>query len=161
MGETGPCGPCSEIHIDLNPGADAEENFRIAADPELGVNGGNDRFVEIWNLVFIRFERQDDGSLIPLKKSHVDTGMGFERVCSVLQGVGSNFDTDVFTPIIAKIAELSEVEYDRGPAGTPHRVIADHIRMLSFSIADGAVPGNEGRGYVVRRILRRAARFWP
>ena len=159
MGETGPCGPCSEIHIDLRPGPDAAENFRTAADSKQGVNAGNDRFVEIWNLVFIKFERQEDGSLVPLKKSHVDTGMGFERVCSVLQGVGSNFDTDVFTPIIAKIAELSGVDYERGPAGTPHRVIADHIRMLSFSIADGAVPGNEGRGYVVRRILRRAARF--
>lgn len=156
MGDTGPCGPCSEIHYDRGDLATQAETFK---DPIKGVNGENDRYIEIWNNVFMQYERVSDGSLIPLKSKNVDTGMGFERICAILQGKTSNYDTDVFTPIIAKIAELSGVPYNDGEAGTPHRVIADHIRAISFAIADGALPSNEGRGYVLRRILRRASRF--
>ncbi len=156
MGETGPCGPCSEIHIDLGetPGP-----LSLAADPKRGVNSGDPRFIELWNLVFIRFERQADHSLVPLARTHVDTGMGFERILSVLQGSNSNFETDVFRPIIDHISELSGRAYTPGEDGTPHRVIADHVRMLTFALTDGVTPSNEGRGYVARRILRRAARF--
>ncbi len=156
MGEVGPCGPSSEIHIDLGetPGGPS-----LAGDPNVGVNSGSARFIELWNLVFIRFERQADGSLTPLRHQHVDTGMGFERICSVLQGKTSNFETDLFQPLLAAVSELSGIDYQPGEAGTPHRVIADHLRMLSFAIADGVIPANEGRGYVARRILRRAARF--
>ena len=156
MGDTGPCGPCSEIHYDRGDLATQAETFK---DPIKGVNGENDRYIEIWNNVFMQYERVSDGSLIPLKAKNVDTGMGFERICAILQGKTSNYDTDVFTPIISKIAELSGVPYNDGEAGTPHRVIADHIRAISFAIADGALPSNEGRGYVLRRILRRASRF--
>ncbi len=156
MGDTGPCGPCSEIHYDRGDLATQAETFK---DPIKGVNGENDRYIEIWNNVFMQYERVSDGSLIPLKAKNVDTGMGFERICAILQGKTSNYDTDVFTPIIAKIVELSGVPYNDGEAGTPHRVIADHIRAISFAIADGALPSNEGRGYVLRRILRRASRF--
>ncbi|HUU28111.1 MAG TPA: alanine--tRNA ligase [archaeon] len=156
MGDVGPCGPCSEIHIDLGlePGGAA-----LAADPKTGINSGSDRFVELWNLVFIRFERLPDSSLVPLKQTHVDTGMGFERICAVLQGKSSNFETDIFLPLIERLSEISGVDYEGGAKGTAHRVIADHVRMLTFALADGAIPSNEGRGYVVRRILRRAARF--
>ncbi|MEE0875794.1 MAG: alanine--tRNA ligase, partial [Fibrobacteraceae bacterium] len=153
---TGPCGPCSEIHYDRGDLATQAETFK---DPILGVNGENDRYIEIWNNVFMQYERISDGSLIPLKAKNVDTGMGFERICSILQGKTSNYDTDVFSPIIAKVAELSKVPYSDGVDGTPHRVIADHLRAISFAIADGALPSNEGRGYVLRRILRRASRF--
>ncbi len=156
MGDTGPCGPCSEIHYDRGDLATQAETFK---DPILGVNGENDRYIEIWNNVFMQYERLSDGSLVPLKAKNVDTGMGFERICSILQGKSSNYDTDVFSPIIRKIAELSGVPYCDGKDGTPHRVIADHLRALSFAIADGALPSNEGRGYVLRRILRRASRF--
>lgn len=156
MGDTGPCGPCSEIHYDRGDLATQAETFK---DPILGVNGENDRYIEIWNNVFMQYERISDGSLIPLKAKNVDTGMGFERICSILQGKTSNYDTDVFSPIIAKVAELSQVPYSDGVDGTPHRVIADHLRAISFAIADGALPSNEGRGYVLRRILRRASRF--
>lgn len=156
MGDTGPCGPCSEIHYDRGDLATQEETFR---DPIKGVNGENDRYIEIWNNVFMQYERISDGSLIPLKAKNVDTGMGFERICAILQGKTSNYDTDVFTPIISKVAELSGVPYTDDEKGTPHRVIADHIRAVSFAIADGALPSNEGRGYVLRRILRRASRF--
>lgn len=156
MGDTGPCGPCSEIHYDRGDLATQAETFK---DPILGVNGENDRYIEIWNNVFMQYERLSDGSLVPLKAKNVDTGMGFERICSILQGKTSNYDTDVFSPIIRKIAELSGVPYCDGKDGTPHRVIADHLRALSFAIADGALPSNEGRGYVLRRILRRASRF--
>lgn len=156
MGDTGPCGPCSEIHYDRGDLATQEATFR---DPILGVNGENDRYIEIWNNVFMQYERLSDGSLVPLKAKNVDTGMGFERICAILQGKTSNYDTDVFSPIIQKVAELSGVPYSDGPEGTPHRVIADHLRALSFAIADGALPSNEGRGYVLRRILRRASRF--
>lgn len=156
MGDTGPCGPCSEIHYDRGDITTQAETFK---DPVLGVNGENDRYIEIWNNVFMQYERLSDGSLVPLKAKNVDTGMGFERICAILQGKTSNYATDVFSPIIRKIAELSGVPYSEGKDGTPHRVIADHLRALSFAIADGALPSNEGRGYVLRRILRRASRF--
>lgn len=156
MGDTGPCGPCSEIHYDRGDLSTQAETFK---DPVLGVNGENDRYIEIWNNVFMQYERLSDGSLVPLKAKNVDTGMGFERICAILQNKTSNYDTDVFSPIIQKIAELSGVPYSDGKDGTPHRVIADHLRALSFAIADGALPSNEGRGYVLRRILRRASRF--
>ncbi len=156
MGDVGPCGPCSEIHIDLAPGA---PDHKLAADPQRGINSGSDRYIELWNLVFINSERLPDGSLTPLKENHVDTGMGFERVLSVLQGTNSNFETDVFRPLIDTIAEISGVDYAQDESGLAHRVIADHARMLTFALTDGVVPSNEGRGYVLRRILRRAARF--
>ena len=149
MGETGPCGPCSEIHIDVSP----DRSGRGL------VNAGDPRVMEIWNLVFIQNNRTDSGELAKLPARHVDTGMGFERVCAVLQGKSSNYDTDVFTPIIQAIAGASGRPYAGEENQTAMRVIADHVRMLSFAIADGAIPGNEGRGYVLRRILRRAARF--
>ncbi len=152
MGETGPCGPCSEIHIDLTP--DLSGGYLV--------NAGDARVMEIWNLVFIQNNRNEKGELESLPAKHVDTGMGFERVCAVLQGESSNYDTDVFMPIISRIAETVGTPYTSkldSPTDIAMRVIADHIRMLTFSIADGAIPGNEGRGYVLRRILRRAARF--
>ncbi len=148
MGETGPCGPCSEIHIDLTPDKSGATL----------VNSGDPRVLEIWNLVFIQYNREPDKSLKELPAKHVDTGMGFERVLSVLNGKRSNYDTDLFTPIIAKVSELSGKGYDF-ENGVAHRAISDHLRCLSFAIADGALPSNEGRGYVLRRILRRAARF--
>ncbi len=156
MGEVGPCGPCSEIHFDLGDLATQKDSYNLT---DGGVNGTDGRFVEIWNLVFMQYERQKDKSLKPLKETHVDTGMGFERIASIIQGVGSNYEIDMFSPLINKIAELTGIPYEKGEKGTPHRVIADHIRALSFAIADGATPGNEGRGYVLRRILRRASRF--
>lgn len=156
MGDVGPCGPCSEIHFDMGDPATQQATFN---DKIAGVNGTNARYIEIWNLVFMQFERLQDGSLKPLKSKHVDTGMGFERICSIIQGSGSNYETDLFRPLLDKITELTGVPYDAGVKGTPHRVIADHLRALSFAIADGATPGNEGRGYVLRRILRRASRF--
>ena len=156
MGSVGPCGPCSEIHFDLGDLASQKETFQ---DPILGVNGSNQRYIEIWNLVFMQFERLKNGSLKDLKEKHVDTGSGFERLCMVIQGKTSNYDTDVFTPLIDQISELSGVSYSPDDKGVAHRVIADHLRALSFSIADGVTPGNEGRGYVMRRLLRRASRF--
>lgn len=156
MGDVGPCGPCSEIHYDKGDIETQEDAFR---DKIKGVNGENDRFIEIWNLVFIQYERQTSRELIPLQNKHVDTGMGFERICAILQDVHSNYDTDVFSPIISKIAELSGVPYNQGIDGMPHRVIADHLRTISFAVADGAMPSNEGRGYILRRILRRASRY--
>lgn len=149
MGETGPCGPCSEIHINLSDDYD---------DPSL-VNAGSPLCIEIWNLVFIQFNRDENGVLHDLPAKHVDTGMGFERLVAVIQGKSSNYDTDVFMPIIKKIEEISGADYTNETDIVPIRVIADHIRTLSFAIADGAVPSNEGRGYVLRRILRRAARY--
>ena len=155
MGETGPCGPCSEIHIDLRP--DEERKKKPGAEI---VNMDDPRVMEIWNLVFIQFNRLQDSSLEKLPAQHVDTGMGFERLCAVLQGKCSNYDTDIFTPILDKISELSGKKYgDDEEVDIAMRVIADHIRAVSFSIADGASPSNEGRGYVVRRILRRAVRY--
>jgi alanyl-tRNA synthetase len=151
MGETGPCGPCTEIHIDRG------EAFGPTG-PDCHVNTGHARFIELWNLVFIQYNREVDGSLNLLPRQHVDTGAGFERLCAVLQHTASNYDTDVFQPIIQAVARVSGVPYTEDK-GTPHRVIADHLRALSFAIADGAIPSNEGRGYVLRRILRRASRF--
>jgi alanyl-tRNA synthetase len=156
MGETGPCGPCSEIHYDMGDLSTQAQTFR---DPVKGVNGQNDRYRELWNLVFIQYNREKDGSLVPLPRRHVDTGMGFERIVAVIQNVDSNYDTDVFTPIIREIENLSGKKYDKGEPGVPFRVIADHIRSLVFGITDGAFPSNEGRGYVLRRLLRRAFRF--
>ena len=148
MGSTGPCGPCSEIHYYIG---DQPENQHAS-----GVNN-IDEYWELWNLVFIQNNRLQDGSLIELPKKHVDTGAGLERIAAVLQGKVSNYDTDLFQPIIHAIQEKANSSYKSDPI--PHRVIADHIRMLCFSIADGALPSNDGRGYVLRRILRRASRF--
>ena len=148
MGETGPCGPCSEIHYYI--GNDIKKQHPS------GVNN-SDEYWELWNLVFIQSNRQEDGSLAELPSKHVDTGAGLERIAAVMQGKNSNYDTDLFRPIISAIEKKAGSKYKDQP--TPHRVIADHIRMLCFSIADGALPSNEGRGYVLRRILRRASRF--
>jgi alanyl-tRNA synthetase len=156
MGETGPCGPCSEIHYDLGDAATRDATY---ADPIMGVNGENARYRELWNLVFIQYNREKNGSLTPLPSKHVDTGMGFERIVGVIQGVESNYDTDIFQAIIKATAAMSGKAYNSGPEGTPHRVIADHIRSLVFAITDGAFPSNDGRGYVLRRLLRRAYRF--
>ena len=154
MGETGPCGPSSEIHIDLG-----EEfcNMKNVKGHTCRVNGDCHRYIELWNLVFIQYNRDEDKELHPLKHKYIDTGAGLERICQVLQGVKSNYDTDLFMPIIKKVEEMSGIAYDQDDAGVAHRVIADHIRCLSFAIADGGTPSNEGRGYVLRRILRRAA----
>ncbi len=151
MGATGPCGPCSEIHIDLGQ---SECNLQGKAGHTCRVNGDCHRFVELWNLVFIQHQRLEDGSLQDLSSKYVDTGAGLERIARVVQGVGSNYDTDLFVPIISAVRELASVSDQ-----VAFRVIADHIRALSFALADGGVPSNEGRGYVLRRILRRACRF--
>ena len=172
MGDTGPCGPCSELHVDLTPAGDTRGSLVNAADP---------RCIEIWNLVFIQFNADADGSFSPLPQRHVDTGMGFERVTAIIQGTKnltdftgtiSNYETDIFRPIFDEIEHLSGRRYTStvpkpGSAGETaqektdiaFRVIADHIRTLSFAVADGIQPGNEGRGYVLRRILRRAVRY--
>jgi alanyl-tRNA synthetase len=156
MGETGPCGPCSEIHYDTGDDATRQSTFN---DPVAGVNGRNARYRELWNLVFIQYQREKGGELVPLKARHVDTGMGFERVVAVLQGVDSNYHTDLFMPIIKALEGISGRSYQPGTEGTPFRVAADHTRALVFAVTDGAFPSNEGRGYVLRRLLRRAARF--
>ena len=148
MGDTGPCGPCSEIHYYIGKDPDNQDSS--------GVNY-SDEYWELWNLVFIQHNRQEDGSLIELPSRHVDTGAGLERIAAVMQGKNSNYDTDLFQPIILAIQNKAKSDYKEKPI--PHRVIADHIRMLCFSIADGALPSNDGRGYVLRRILRRASRF--
>ena len=153
MGETGPCGPCSEIHY--YRGADLAGNT-----PDL-VNGPGDDTLEIWNLVFMQYERDASGKMTPLPRPSVDTGAGLERIAAVLQGVNNNYDTDLFARILARIEELSAQNY-RGamaPEDAPFRVIADHVRAATMLVADGAVPSNEGRGYVLRRILRRAMRY--
>lgn len=149
MGDTGPCGPCSEIHINLS------DNLEDASL----VNAGDPRCIEIWNLVFIQYNRDETGKLNELPAKHVDTGMGFERVCAVLQGKSSNYDTDVFTPLLSEIEKISGIKYEKEEDKIAMRVIADHARTLTVAIADGAVPGNEGRSYVLRRILRRASRY--
>ncbi len=155
MGATGPCGPCSEVHIDLRSDADRKKK----PGAEL-VNMDDPRVMEIWNLVFIQFFRDENGKLTNLPDQHVDTGMGFERICAVLQGKKSNYDADIFTPILEQISGMCGKPYGRDlETDIAMRVIADHIRAVSFSIADGASPSNDGRGYVVRRILRRAVRY--
>ncbi|NCD32050.1 MAG: alanine--tRNA ligase [Spartobacteria bacterium] len=148
MGETGPCGPCSEIHIDLT---DDKSGGSL-------VNAGSPEVIEIWNLVFIQYNRRSDGTLEELPSKHVDTGMGFERVCAVIQGKKSNYDTDVFAPLLQALGALSGCSYE-GEHAIAMRVIADHVRTLSFAIADGVLPSNDGRGYVLRRLLRRAVRY--
>ena len=155
MGETGPCGPCSEIHFDLR---DEEEVAKIPGREM--VNMSHPQVIEIWNLVFMQFNRKANGSLEALPAKNVDTGMGFERLCMILQGKKSNYDTDVFQPTIARIAALSGKEYGKDEkADVAMRVIADHLRAISFSIADGQLPANAKAGYVIRRILRRAVRY--
>ena len=155
MGDTGPCGPCSEIHIDLR----SDEERAAVPGREL-VNKGHHLVIEIWNLVFMQYNRKANGSLEPLPNTNVDTGMGFERLCMVLQGKQSSYDTDVFSGMIAKISELSGIPYrEAEKSGMAMRVIADHIRAISFSIADGQLPSNNKAGYVIRRILRRAVRY--
>ncbi|MDR0619983.1 MAG: alanine--tRNA ligase [Bacteroidales bacterium] len=155
MGDTGPCGPCSEIHVDIRS---SEEKARVKGI-EL-VNHDHPQVIEIWNLVFMQFNRRADGSLAELPAKHVDTGMGFERLCMVMQGKQSNYDTDVFTPIIKAIADKAGIAYGSQPkADIAMRVIADHVRAVSFAIADGQLPSNNKAGYVIRRILRRAVRY--
>lgn len=155
MGDTGPCGPCSEIHVDLR---DDAERAKVSG-AEL-VNKDNPLVIEIWNLVFIQFNRKADGRLEELPAKHVDTGMGFERLCMVLQGKKSNYDTDVFQTIIAEISALCGIKYgENDKSDIAMRVIADHLRAISFAIADGQLPSNNKAGYVIRRILRRAVRY--
>ena len=155
MGDTGPCGPCSEIHIDLRP----DEEIAKIPGKDL-VNTDNDQVIEIWNLVFMQYNRKADGSLEPLPAKNIDTGMGFERLCMVLQGKTSNYDTDVFSGMIRRIEELSGHAYhESDKTEVAMRVIADHIRAIAFSIADGQLPSNVKAGYVIRRILRRAVRY--
>ena len=155
MGDTGPCGPCSEIHVDLR----SDEERKAVPGAEL-VNKGHHLVIEIWNLVFMQYNRKADGSLELLPHRNVDTGMGFERLCMTLQGKQSNYDTDVFTGMIHKIEELSGKEYGKDEnVDIAMRVIADHIRAIAFSIADGQLPSNVKAGYVIRRILRRAVRY--
>jgi alanyl-tRNA synthetase len=156
MGAVGPCGPSTELHFDLGDEASREATY---SDKIEGVNGENHRYVELINFVFMQNERLPDGSLKDLEQKHVDTGGGFERICSVIQGTGSNYQTDIFIPLLEKISSLSNVPYQNDDSCTPHRVIADHTRAVAFAIADGITPGNEGRGYVIRRILRRASKF--
>ncbi|RGN42885.1 MULTISPECIES: alanine--tRNA ligase [unclassified Bacteroides] len=155
MGDTGPCGPCSEIHIDLRP---AEERAKISGRDL--VNHDHPQVIEIWNLVFMQFNRKADGSLEGLPAKVIDTGMGFERLCMALQGKISNYDTDVFQPIIKEIAKMAGTEYGKDKQNdVAMRVIADHIRTIAFSITDGQLPSNAKAGYVIRRILRRAVRY--
>src|SRR5271166_6377054 len=162
MGDTGPCGPCSEIHYDMGPAASDAGH----TDCQFGCECG--RYVELWNLVFMQFDKQPDGKLTPLPKPSIDTGAGLERVTAVLQGEISNYDTDLFVPLIKRAAELTgapldkelkkEDEDERHPQAASLRVIADHARASTFLISDGVVPSNEGRGYVLRKIIRRAIR---
>lgn len=155
MGDIGPCGPCSEIHVDIR----SEEERNAIPGSEL-VNKDHPQVIEIWNLVFIQFNRKSDGNLVPLPKKHVDTGMGFERLCMVLQGKQSNYDTDVFQPVIRRISEFVEIAYgENEKSDIAMRVVADHLRAVSFAIADGQLPSNAKAGYVIRRILRRAIRY--
>ncbi|MFC1569215.1 alanine--tRNA ligase [bacterium] len=156
MGATGPCGPCSEIHIDLGEGFCDKEHV---SGHQCSVNAGCSRYIELWNLVFIQYNRDESGTLNPLPKKHVDTGMGFERVTAVMQGKKSNYQTDVFTPLLDEISRLTSIDWKASQDISAFRVIADHIRALTFSITDGVLPSNEGRGYVLRRLLRRAARY--
>ncbi|UII74807.1 alanine--tRNA ligase [Flagellimonas sp. HMM57] len=155
MGDQGPCGPCSEIHVDIRP---KEEKTEISGASL--VNQDHPQVVEIWNLVFMQYNRKANGSLESLPEKHVDTGMGFERLCMVLQGVTSNYDTDVFTPLIREIETITGRKYGKNEeTDIAIRVVADHVRAVAFSIADGQLPSNSGAGYVIRRILRRAIRY--
>lgn len=155
MGDQGPCGPCSEIHVDLR-----SEEERAAVDALTLVNQSHPQVIEIWNLVFMQYNRKSDGSLEPLPNKVIDTGMGFERLCMAIQGKTSNYDTDLFTPIIRTIATLSGYEYGQAEqSDVAMRVIADHIRTIAFAITDGQLPSNAKAGYVIRRILRRAVRY--
>lgn len=155
MGETGPCGPCSEIHVDIR---DDEERAKINGRDL--VNKDNPQVIEIWNLVFIQYNRLASGELVSLPEKHVDTGMGFERLCMVLQNKKSNYDTDVFQPLIQELAKMSGKEYGKDEkSDVAMRVVADHLRAVSFAIADGQLPSNNGAGYVIRRVLRRAVRY--
>ena len=151
MGDTGPCGPCSEIHYDQGEGVPGD------ATP----NGAGDRVMEIWNLVFMQFDRDASGKMTPLPKPSVDTGAGLERITAILEGKNNNYDTDLFEPVIGKIEEISGKKYVGGMAveDAPFRVIADHARAATMLIADGVIPSNEGRGYVLRKIIRRAVRY--
>ena len=157
MGDTGPCGPCTEIHVDCR----SDEERKIV-DGKTLVNADHPQVIEIWNNVFIQFNRLKDGSLEPLPAKHVDTGMGFERLVRVLQGKQSNYDTDVFTGTIAEVERITNKKYDYSDSkqAVAFRVIADHIRAIAFTIADGQLPSNTGAGYVIRRILRRAVRYY-
>lgn len=155
MGDTGPCGPCSEIHIDIRSDED-----RNAVNGKDLVNKDNPEVIEIWNLVFIQFNRLANGSLVNLPAKHVDTGMGFERLVRVMQNKKSNYDTDIFQPVIQTIAEMAGVRYgDDEQKDIAMRVVADHLRAVSFALSDGQLPSNNGAGYVIRRILRRAVRY--
>ena len=152
MGETGPCGPCSEIHVDQGEALGCGR-------PQCGVGCDCDRYLELWNLVFMQFNRDAEGRLHPLPKPSIDTGMGLERMAAVLQGVTSNYDSDLFMPLISATGEHTGHVYGNDAASDRSlRVIADHLRAITFMIVDGIVPSNEGRGYVLRRILRRASR---
>jgi alanyl-tRNA synthetase len=175
MADTGPCGPCSEVYVDLGDER-AGSRSRVAEGPRWPETGGAHtsdhihsldqfvaeaeagRFLEIWNLVFMQFDRQAGGELVPLPAPSVDTGAGLERIAAVMQNVGSNFHTDLFAPLIARAEWIIEKPYDKGPSGAPFRVLADHARAVAFLLADDVYPSNEGRGYVLRRILRRAVR---
>lgn len=148
MGDTGPCGPCSEIHFDRGE--------KFGTGPDDVVNGETERFVEFWNLVFLQFDQLSDGSVVPLPKPSIDTGLGLERIAAIMQNVGSNYEIDLFTELIKAVSDITHARYEDHVAS--HRVIADHLRALTFAIADGAGISNEGQGYVLRRILRRAAR---
>ena len=155
MGEQGPCGPCSEIHVDIRT-----DEEKAAVDGKSLVNMDHPQVVEIWNLVFMQYNRKANGTLEDLPAKHIDTGMGFERLCMVLQDVKSNYDTDVFTPLIREIETISNVKYGKNEqTDIAIRVIVDHVRAVAFSIADGQLPSNTGAGYVIRRILRRAVRY--
>ncbi len=164
MGDQGPCGPCSEIHIDIR--SDTE---RAAVSGRELVNADHPQVVEIWNNVFMEFNRKADGSLDKLPAQHVDTGMGFERLCMAIQNLTSNYDTDVFTPLIAKVEDITGFKYttnnqqpttnNQDKTNIAIRVIVDHVRAVAFAIADGQLPSNTGAGYVIRRILRRAIRY--
>ena len=149
MADTGPCGPCSEIHFDQGPSVPGDDR----------PNGEGDRVIEIWNLVFMQFNRDAAGTLHPLPKPSIDTGMGLERLAAVAQGVYSNYDSDLFTPLLSAVATRAGTQYgEKDTTDRSMRVVADHLRAITFLMADGVLPSNEGRGYVLRRILRRAAR---
>jgi alanyl-tRNA synthetase len=156
MGEMGPCGPCSEIHVDLRP-----EKERMSLDGKTLVNKDHPLVIEIWNLVFVQFNRDSKGKLFDLPNKHVDTGMGLERLAMALQKKESNYDTDVFSPMISTLEKLSKKQFksSNSKEDIAFRVISDHVRAVSFSIADGQLPSNTGAGYVIRRILRRAVRY--